>query len=59
MLLSEQQPICQQTCAAGQRALGRHPRKLRKIVAFRQMRQNDVGSLSIVFILKVSGCGLV
>ena len=52
MLRRQQQPVRQQVRPVLQRALGRHPRQFRKIIAFRQMRQNHVSRLPVVLVFK-------
>lgn len=51
-LLSQQQPVREQTGAAGQGAQCGDPGKLRKVIIFRQMAKDDVGGATIVVLLK-------
>ena len=59
MLGGQQQAIGEQAGAALQGALGRNPGKLRKIIAFREMRQNYISGLAVVGGGKELGGGLV
>src|ERR1035437_2223092 len=59
MLRGQQEPVGQEAGPAVQGALGRDPRQLWKIIAFRQMRQNHVGGLTVVAVLEEPRRGLV
>ena len=48
MLGGQQQTVGQQAGAAAEGAFGRDPGQFRKIIAFRQMREDDVGGLAVV-----------
>ena len=52
MLLSKQQSIRQKTGMAVQRTLGCYPCQFRKIIAFREMRQNHIRCLTVIPILE-------
>ena len=54
MLRRQQQAVGQQAGPAQQGALRRNPRQLRKIIAFREMRQDDIGGLAVVVIRRYS-----
>ncbi len=59
MLRCEQQPICQETGTPVQRALGRDAGKLRKVIAFREMPENDISGLAVILSFKVGSRGLI
>ena len=59
MLLCQQQPVAQQAGSPVEGALGRNAGQLRKIIAFREMPEDDVGCLAVVLGFEVGGCGLV
>ena len=52
MLRGQQQAVGKQAGAAVERALRRNPSKLRKIIAFREMREDYVGGLAVVAVFK-------
>ena len=59
VLAGEIQPVGEEACAAVESALGCDSSEFRKIIAFREMRKDDVGCLAVVFILEELGGGLV
>ena len=59
MLLCKQQMIRQKAGATIESALGANPRQLGKIIAFREMTQDHVSRLAVVFLLKKHRGGFI
>ena len=59
MLRGEQQPVGQEACAAVEGSFGRNAGKLGKIVALREMSQDDICGLAVILGFEVSSAGLV
>ena len=59
MLRCEQQPVGQETGSAVERTLGGYAGKLRKVIAFREMPKDYIGSLTVILGFKVGGCRLI
>lgn len=59
MLLSKQQSIGQQAGTAIECPLSGNSRQLGKVITFREMTQDHVGRLTVVFTLKKFRSGLV